>query len=67
MKRPEYMRMPIKLIPDEIVQEYDLLGLVTDGWVYIKITKGMYGLPQAGILANKQLKRRLAVAGYYPS
>ena len=67
MKRPEYMRMPIKLIPDEMVQEYDLLGLVTDGWVYIKITKGMYGLPQAGILANKQLKRRLAVAGYYPS
>ena len=67
MKRPEYMRMPLKLIPDEIVQEYDLLSIVTDGWVYIKIVKGMYGLPQAGILANEQLQRRLAVAGYYPS
>ena len=52
MERPEYMRMPIKLIPDEIIQEYNLLSLVTDGWVYIKIVKGMYGLPQAGKLAN---------------
>ena len=37
MERPEYMRMPIKLIPDEIIQEYDLLSLATDGWVYILI------------------------------
>ena len=32
MERPEYMRMPIKLIPDKIIQKYDLLSLVTDGW-----------------------------------
>ena len=51
--------MPIKLILDEILQEYDLLSLVTDGWVYIKISKGMYGLPQqAGKLANNFLKER---------
>ena len=67
MKRPEYMRMPIKLIPDEIIQEYDLLSIVTDGWVYIKIARGMYGLPQAGKLANDLLKERLAIWGYYPA
>ena len=39
MERSEYLRMPIKLIPDETIQEYDLLSLVTDGWVYIKIVK----------------------------
>ena len=66
MERPEYMRMPVKLIPDEIMQAYDLLSLVTDGWVYIKIVKGMYGLPQAGKLANDLLKKRLAMWGYYP-
>ena len=66
MGRPEYTRIPIKLIPDESVQEYDLLSLVTDGWVYIKIVKGMYGLPQAGKLANDLLKKRLAMWGYYP-
>jgi hypothetical protein len=35
--------------------------------VYIKIQKYMYGLPQAGILANKLLQKRLAVYGYHPT
>ena len=37
----------------------------SDGTVYIEIQKGMYGLPQAGMLANKLLKRRLAKHGHY--
>eukprot|EP00957_Ditylum_brightwellii_P110822 8452442-Ditylum_brightwellii.AAC.1 len=37
-----------------------------NGWVYIEIKKGMYGLPQAGILANKLRTARLAEHGYYP-
>jgi len=60
------MGMSMKLISDEIIQEYDLLSIATDGWVYIKIVKGMYGLPQAGIIAYKQLKERLALWGYHP-
>ena len=31
----------------------------------MSIHKGMYGLPQAGILANKLLKKRLARYGYF--
>ena len=31
----------------------------------MEINKGMYGLPQAGILANKLLKKRLAKFGYF--
>ena len=31
----------------------------------MRIDLGMYGLPQAGILANKLLAKRLATAGYY--
>ncbi len=31
----------------------------------MEIRKGMYGLPQAGILANKLLKKRLALHGYF--
>jgi hypothetical protein len=31
----------------------------------MEIQKGMYGLPQAGILANKLLKKRLALYGYF--
>lgn len=37
-----------------------------DGSVYIKIVKGMYGLPQAGKIANDLLTKRLAIHGYHP-
>jgi hypothetical protein len=30
--------------------------LAVDGKIYIEIQKGMYGLPQAGILANELLQ-----------
>ena len=33
-------------------------------YVYMKIIRGMYGLPQSGILANKLLKERLIQHGY---
>ena len=66
MERYEYMKIPIAQIPEEIINEYKLRNKVhTDGSVYIEIRKGMYGLPQAGMLANKLLKRRLAQHGYY--
>jgi hypothetical protein len=61
----EYMRIPTKLIPHKIIEQYNLLPLVSDGHVYIEVQKGMYGLPQAGILANQLLARRLAIHGYH--
>jgi hypothetical protein len=61
----EYMRIPIKLIPQEIVSEYNLLSLLSDGHVYVEVQKGMYGLPQAGILANQLLSRCLSIHGYH--
>jgi hypothetical protein len=64
MERPEYMRIPIHLIPDEILQEYDATKYLTDGFIYIEIVKGMYGLAQAGLLANKLLAKRLDPIGY---
>jgi hypothetical protein len=61
----EYMKMPIALIPADIIAHYNLNKKVLDGHVYMEIRKGMYGLPQAGILANKLLKKRLARHGYF--
>jgi hypothetical protein len=67
MARYEYMRMHISLIPQEIIAKYNLLDIVDpNGWIYMEIRKGMYGLPQAGMLANKLLQKRLATHGYYP-
>jgi hypothetical protein len=61
----EYMRIPIKLIPYEIIEHYNLIPLVSDGHIYIEVQKSKYGLPQAGILANQFLARRLTIHGYH--
>ncbi len=65
LDRFEYMKMPIALIPADIIAYYNLNKKVLDGYVYMEIRKGMYGLPQAGILTNKLLKKRLAHHGYF--
>ena len=58
---PEYMRLQLDIIPEEIIVKYNLRDLVDkDGWVYIEIRKGMYGLPQAGIIANQLLEKQLS-------
>jgi hypothetical protein len=67
LPRYEYMRMLLSRFPEEIVNKYNLKELAVDGWVYIKIRKGMYGLKQAGLLANQLLQKRLAPFGYYPA
>jgi hypothetical protein len=41
----EYMRLPLTLLPNKIIQQHHLHNIATpNGWVYIKIRKGMYGL-----------------------
>jgi hypothetical protein len=67
MARYEYMRLPLHILPQEIVDQYKPLPLVTNGWIYVKIWKGMYGLPQAGIIANQRLEKHLAKYGYKPT
>ena len=65
LDRYKYMKMPMRLIPDDIIEHYSLREKALDGYAYMEIHKGMYGLPQAGILANKLLKERLARHGYF--
>eukprot|EP00804_Cyclotella_cryptica_P013268 CCRYP_007040-RA/>CCRYP_007040-RA protein AED:0.41 eAED:0.41 QI:0/0/0/1/1/1/2/0/513 len=65
LDRPEYVRIRIDDIPQEFIDKYDLTHHVRDGWVSFQIIKGVYGLPQSGILANNLLETRLNAAGYY--
>jgi hypothetical protein len=67
LPRFEYLKMLLSRFPEEIIQKYNLNALAVDGWVYIEIRKGMYGLKQAGLLANQLLQTRLAPFGYYPA
>jgi hypothetical protein len=66
LPRFEYMKILLSRFPEEIVHKYNLNTLAFDGWVYIEIRKGMYGLKQAGLLANQLMQTRLAPFGYYP-
>jgi hypothetical protein len=61
----EYTIMLLSRFPEEIVEKYNLKALAVDGWVYIEIRKGMYGLKQAGLLANQLLQKRPAPFGYH--
>lgn len=61
----EYMKVQVKYIPDDIKKKYNIEALISeDGWVYIKIQKGMPGLKQAAILAYQHLKNSLEPYGY---
>ena len=64
MDRYEYMKMPLALFPDHIVKQYNLGEKAKNGFVYLEMRKAIYGLPQAGSLANKLLKERLEPHGY---
>ena len=64
MGRAEYIFINWADIPDEIVRQYNLAQFVHNGKVYFKVTKGMYGLPQAGKLTNDRLQTHLAKHGY---
>jgi hypothetical protein len=63
LPRFECMKMLLSCFPEEIVQKYNVNALAVNGWVYIEIRKGMYGLKQA----NQLLQTRLAPFGYYPA
>ena len=68
LKRPEYIRINIRDIPDEIIEEYNLRSkATTEGAIYIVANRGMYGLPQSGLLANELLEQRLNKRGYRQS
>ena len=53
MQDYEYITIPLTVIPQEIVNHYKLTQIVHNNKVYIKICCSMYGLLQAGILAEK--------------
>ena len=59
MGRYEYMKISLVILPEEIIAQYNLLQLASDGWVYLEIHKGMPGLKQADRIANDRIKIHL--------
>ena len=68
LPRPEYIRISINDMPEEIIKEYGLKSKADNkGMVFIEANKGMYGLPQSGLLANELLEKRLNKRDYFQS
>jgi hypothetical protein len=64
----KFIQIKLSDIPNEVIREYKLRERATkNGSIYIRAKRGMYGLPQAGLLANKLLKKRLNKHGYQQS
>jgi hypothetical protein len=58
LHRPELIQMKLSNIPNEVIKEYKLREKATkNGSIYIKARRGMYRLPQSGLLANKLLEK----------
>jgi hypothetical protein len=60
--------MKLELFPNDIIKEYNLHNKVNArGDVHCKVRQGMYGLPQAGVIAQELLKERLLKVRYKQS
>ena len=62
----EYIILSIDTIPHKIIDEYQLMNKVKNGFIICENRWGVYGLSQAGIIANIPLKERLAKHGQPP-
>ena len=51
--------------PPHIMKQYNLNVKAKGGFVYLEIRRTIYGLLQAGILANKQLHEKRLPVDYY--
>ena len=68
LHRPEFIRVKLNDIPNEVINKYKLREKATkNGSIDIRAKRGMYGLPQAGLIANRLLEKRLNKHGYQQS
>ena len=66
LDRPEYVRIKLSDNPSKAVDEYYTITTYEHaGWINFEITKGVYGLKQAGMLTNDLLDKCLGEHGYY--
>jgi len=61
----EYMRIKLDHIPADVIKKYKMEEYAKDRAVVVAVHKGIYGLPQAGKLAQDRLIQHLAGHGYH--
>lgn len=63
--RPEFIRIPLRMIPTVTMDNHSLHSYVQQDAILFEVNKGMYGLPQAGLLAQQRLMAHLTIHGYH--
>ena len=67
MNKAEYLKIALKILPQDIGDTYDPLSKQCDGYMYFKPEKGMFGLVKSGIITHDALKKHLKTYGYAPA
>ena len=66
-ERRERARVPVSVIPDFIMKLCNLDAIAVNGRVHAEVRRGVRGLPQAAVIANKQLQEKLGPHGRAPA
>ena len=62
------MRIHKKLIPEEMISEYNVVKFTAEnGYAYVEIMGAIYGLAKSRYLAHQDLIKNLKPFGYFPS
>ena len=56
MEKYEYYKISISLIPQEVIDENNLMDKKINRFPYVRVERGMYGLVQERIIAHMALK-----------
>ena len=67
MDRDEYSMINLSMIPHEFVEKYNLAEKSHNGYIYARVTNGMYGFPQAGRIKHDALIKHLEPYVYHTS
>ena len=67
MDRVEYIIIQISMIPQEFINEYDPKRKLHNRYIFLQVTKIMYGLQKAGQISHDALVKHLAHYGYQTS
>ena len=59
MDRDKYIMIQLSMIPQEFVENSNLPEKSHNGYMYSRVTKGMYGLPQVGQTEHDALLKHL--------
>ena len=67
MYRDKYIMIQISMVPQEFAEIYNLTEKEHNGYIYARVTKGIYGLPQAVRIAYDYLLKHIETYVYHTS